>query len=83
MCTTSIYELRTNLSKYLKKIKENEEEEIIVTNNGVAVAKIVPFEEPKKGIIFGTGKQYLKGKKLGDPFLGDDEITNDLMEATK
>ena len=81
MCTVSVYELRTNLSKYLKSL--NTEEEIIITNNGKVVAKLVPFSQPEGGIIFGTGKKYLKGRDPGDPFYGDEEIANLFMEAIK
>lgn len=80
MCTASIYELRTNLSKYIHKLEE-EEEEIIITNNGVIVAKLIPFSSPENGIEFGTAKRYLKNGNKGDPFFGDEEIAKDFEEA--
>lgn len=82
MCIASIYELRTNLSKFIHKLSE-EEDEIIITNNGVVVAKLIPFNTPEKGISFGTAKKYLKGKSTGDPLFGDEEIINDFEEALK
>ena len=78
MCSVSIYELRTNLSKYIHQLEE-EEEGIIITNNGVVVAKLIHFSSPENGIEFGTAKKYLKDGNKGDPFFGDEEIAKDFQ----
>lgn len=45
MAEAGIRELRDHLSKYLDRVREGEE--IIVTDRGTAVARVVPFEEPR------------------------------------
>lgn len=40
-----IRELRDHLSKYLERVRDGEE--VIVTDRGTAVAKIVPIEQPR------------------------------------
>ena len=81
MCTVSVYELRTNLSKYLNALEQ--EEEIIITNNGRVIAKLTPFSQSENGIKLGTASKFLKDGNIGDPFYGDEEIANDFLEALK
>lgn len=81
MCVVGIYELKNNLSYYLHKLEKEEIKEIIITNYGKAVAKIVPFNSSKKGIAFGTAKKYLKNKPVGNPMLGDNEIAKDFEKS--
>ena len=59
MCSVSIYELKTQLSKYITLIEEGKEEEIEITKNGKVVASIRPKKQKKP--IFNAGKE-----KLGD-----------------
>lgn len=40
-----IRELRDNLSRYLKQVKEGED--VVVTDHGRAVARIIPFGAPR------------------------------------
>lgn len=40
-----IRELRDHLSKYLERVRDGEE--VIVTDRGTAVARVVPIEEPR------------------------------------
>jgi antitoxin (DNA-binding transcriptional repressor) of toxin-antitoxin stability system len=85
MCQVNIYEVKTNLSKYLALLKEGKEDEIIICSNGVPCARLSPIvSKLDKGLSFGTGKKYLKGKAEGDPFAGDKEIEETfLQENTK
>ena len=41
MCEISIYEAKTQLSKYVSMLESGEESEIIILKNGERVAKIV------------------------------------------
>jgi prevent-host-death family protein len=45
MAETGIRELRNNLSAYLDRVRDGEE--VVITDRGVAVARIVPLEEPR------------------------------------
>ena len=55
MCKVNIYELKTNLSKYIELL-EKDEEEIIVCRFDKPVAKLVPYKDKKKK-IFGCAKE--------------------------
>ena len=55
MMTSSIFEMKTNLSKYVSAILNKEEPYIVLLKNGVPVAKLVPYEEEKPTRI-GRGK---------------------------
>ena len=59
MCTVNIYELKTNLSKYLEKLEKGEEDEIIICRYDKKIAKISLYEEEKKKSIFGCCKHLL------------------------
>jgi antitoxin (DNA-binding transcriptional repressor) of toxin-antitoxin stability system len=85
MRQVNIYEVKTNLSKYLALLKEGKEDEIIICSNGVPCAKLSPIvSKLDKGLSFGTGKKYLKTKDEGNPFVGDKEIEDSfLKENTK
>ena len=59
METVSLYEAKTQLSKYISLLINKERESIIITRNGVPVAEIVPFVERKEkriGIAKGLWK---------------------------
>jgi prevent-host-death family protein len=45
MAATGIRELRANLSQYLDRVRNGEE--IVVTDRGTAIARIVPLDEPR------------------------------------
>ena len=48
METYSIYEVKTQLSKYVNMLEKKEKESIIITKNGIPVAEIIPFVERKE-----------------------------------
>ncbi len=45
MAEAGIRELRDHLSKYLERVREGEE--VIITDRGTAVARVVPIEQPR------------------------------------
>lgn len=45
MTTVSMFEAKTNLSKYVSSITDRREPYVVILRNGKPVAKIVPFEE--------------------------------------
>lgn len=45
MTTVTMFEAKTNLSKYVASVVDQQEPYVIITRNGKPVAKIVPFEE--------------------------------------
>ena len=57
MTSVSMFEAKTNLSKYVSSVVDRAEPFIIIVRNGTPVAKIVPYEED-------TGKRIgiAKGK---------------------
>ena len=75
----SIYELKTQLSKYISLIEDGKEEEIEVTKNGKIVASIIAKQQKRP--IFNAGKELfgdvhykVKGSEYDDinnSFYGD------------
>ncbi|MEX2278869.1 MAG: type II toxin-antitoxin system prevent-host-death family antitoxin [Acidimicrobiia bacterium] len=45
MTEAGIRELRNHLSKYLERVRDGEE--LIVTDRGTAVARVVPIDQPR------------------------------------
>ena len=45
MTTVTMFEAKTNLSKYVASVVDQQEPYVIITRNGKPVAKIVPFKE--------------------------------------
>ncbi len=45
MTTVSMFEAKTNLSRYVASVVSQQEPYVVITRNGKPVAKIVPFEE--------------------------------------
>ena len=80
MRKVSVYDAKTNLSKYMAMLRDGVEDEIIVCNNGKEEAKLVAIR-PKQspGLVFGTGLKYLNGDNKGDPFVGDEEISKEMI----
>ncbi len=57
MTTVSMFEAKTNLSKYVASIMDRREPYVVILRNGKPVAKIVPFEEDtSKRIGVAAGK---------------------------
>ena len=46
MTTVSMFEAKTNLSKYVSAVVDNDEPYVVITRSGKPVAKIVPFTDP-------------------------------------
>ena len=45
MTTVSMFEAKTNLSKYVSRVADRQEPYVVILRNGKPVAKIVPFED--------------------------------------
>ena len=45
MTAVSMFEAKTNLSKYVASVVAGEEPYIVILKNGLPVARIVPYEE--------------------------------------
>lgn len=72
MTTVSVHEAKTHLSRLLRKVMAGEE--VMITNNKVVVARIVPPANAPKKPLLGR----MKGRfELGDEFfepLPDEEL---------
>ena len=73
MCKMSIDEAQTNFSKIIALLERKEESEVIVTQEGKPVVKIVLYEEPKSfDIILGiTEGKFVVPDDFDEP---DEEI---------
>ena len=71
MCKVSIYEAKTNLSKYLDMLEKGKESEIIIARYDKIVAKLVLAEE--KQLPLGLGRKMF-GKKRINLDVDNDEI---------
>lgn len=51
----SVYDIKVDLSKYLKHIEKGDE--VVITKHGKAVAKLIPYTTPgiKFGLLAGQG----------------------------
>ena len=56
MPTVNMHEAKTNFSRLIAAIRSGAEEEIIVAQNGVPAARIVPIAKPKKPRVLGLAK---------------------------
>lgn len=56
MPTVNMHEAKTNFSRLIAAIRSGAEEEIIVAQNGVPAARIVPIVKPNKHRKFGFAK---------------------------
>ena len=68
MTAVSMFEAKTNLSKYVASVVSGEESYIVITRSGLPVAKIVPYEE-NTGARIGLAKGAL-------PYLPDADAFN-------
>ncbi|MBE6141647.1 MAG: hypothetical protein E7175_02285 [Erysipelotrichaceae bacterium] len=71
MCTVSVYELKTQLSKYISMLESGKEDKIQITKNGVLVATIIPQKKKKSIIGIGVGKIDCNDYKLDGPEYDD------------
>ena len=57
MTTVSMFEAKTNLSKYVSSVADKKEPYVVISRNGKPVAKIVPFaEDCSRRIGIAAGK---------------------------
>lgn len=57
MTTVSMFEAKTNLSRYVASVVDHQEPYIVITRSGKPVAKIVPFtDEETNRIGLAEGK---------------------------
>lgn len=62
MTSVSMFEAKTNLSKYVSSVVDKTEPFVIIVRNGIPVAKIVPYEEENgKRIGIAKGKLPMMG----------------------
>ena len=67
MNTVSMFEAKTNLSKYVSLVDSHKEPYIIIVRNGKPVAKIVPYDTPA-GKRIGIAKGLLPPMPTLDDF---------------
>ncbi len=71
MTKVNIHEAKTHLSKLIEKAKNGEE--VVIANNGVPEARLVPYEKkPKEWFGMDAGKIW-----IADDF---DELPEDILE---
>lgn len=75
MTTASIFEAKTNLSKYISAIVSKEVPYVLIVRNGKPVAKLVPLEEETGGRI-GVGAGIIPQLKSLEEFNSID-VTED------
>lgn len=77
MKTASIFDAKTNLSKYIASILSKQEPYVVIVRNGKPVARLVPYEA-ETGNRIGTGKNLIPRMTSLDEFNRiDAEIEND------
>lgn len=62
MCTVSIYEMKTQLSKYISMVESGEEEEIVILKNGKKVASVTKYHDEKTPVRLGAGLLVTEAK---------------------
>ena len=55
MTSVSVFDAKTNLSKYITSIVNKEESSVVIMKNGKPVVRIIPYEADYKSRI-GLGK---------------------------
>ena len=60
MCKVNVYELKTNISKYLELIENGKEKEVIICRYGKKIAVISAYEQNKKTKRLGAAKGVLE-----------------------
>ena len=77
MTTVSMFEAKTNLSRYVASVADHQEPYIVITRSGNPVAKIVPFtDEETNRIGLAEGKlPSLSSLEDFNSFVTEDEFT--------
>ena len=78
MTSVSMFEAKTNLSRYVASVADGEEPYIVITRSGEPVAKIIPYSEPKpQRIGLAEGKMpFLSSLEDFNRILSEDELTD-------
>ena len=58
MINVSMFEAKTNLSKYVASVESGAEQYIIISRSGKPVARIVPYE-PENNVRIGLAEEAL------------------------
>ncbi len=82
MFSVSIFEAKTNLSKYIAALMSKKEGSIVITRSGKPVAKLIPYEaDTPKRIGIAKGRipcmpplEDFNSISLEDDFLGNGDI---------
>ena len=77
MTTVSMFEAKTNLSKYVSSVADRQEPYVVILRNGKPVAKIVPFEDDggrRIGIAEGKLPMLSSIKDFNSIDLGDELV---------
>lgn len=64
MCSVNIYELKTNLSKFIELLESGKEEEIVVCRYDKKIAKLVLFKDEELKPRVGCGKGLIEEKEF-------------------
>ena len=77
MTTVSMFEAKTNLSRYVASVVDHQEPYIVITRSGKPVAKIVPFtDEETNRIGLAEGKlPFLSSLEDFNSIITEDEFT--------
>jgi prevent-host-death family protein len=77
MTTVSMFEAKTNLSRYVASVVDHQEPYIVITRSGKPVAKIVPFtDEETNRIGLAEGKlPSLSSLEDFNSIITEDEFT--------
>ena len=67
MKTASIFEAKTNLSKYIAAICTKQEPYVVIVKSGKPVARLIPYEESTASRI-GVGKDIIPSLESLDIF---------------
>ena len=81
---TTVYDMKTNFSKYAAMLENGEVDEIIVKNRTVPKLRIVRYEEPRSGIKLGVAKNKPWARNYDDDLFDalDEEILADFEAST-
>ena len=77
MTTVSMFEAKTNLSRYVASVADHQEPYIVITRSGKPVAKIVPYGEegaPRIGLAEGR-LPYLPSLDDFNRIITEDELS--------
>ncbi len=79
----NIFDAKTELSKLIKKLENNEEESIIIARNGKPVACLVPYTGNEVAKRIGIAKGKIPYIHMSDWEAMDNEIEKEFMEAVE